>query len=77
MSLLKSGRRPTGSGCRWFWSRHRQLEYHRTCYLSDDEGTTPVIPSTLRTIPHFAPALPPKTYVSQDTRKYLFTELST
>ena len=27
---------------------------------SDDEGATPVVPSTLRTIPHFYPALPPK-----------------
>ncbi|THH17607.1 hypothetical protein EW146_g3235 [Bondarzewia mesenterica] len=27
---------------------------------SDDEGTAPVIPATLRTIPHLYPALPPK-----------------
>jgi len=27
---------------------------------SDDESTAPVVPNTLRTIPHFFPALPPK-----------------
>jgi len=36
---------------------------------SDDEGSPPTIPSTLRSIPHFYPNLPPKhTYLRTPVR---------
>jgi hypothetical protein len=36
---------------------------------SDDEGSPPTIPSTLRSIPHFYPSLPPKhTYLRTPVR---------